>query len=142
MLHSCGIIPIRVISGKSQYLLLANHSHWDFPKGCVEGDETKLACALREFSEETGVDPIFDWGPEPDKFYETEPYSKPKKIARYYVAQLKGQPIVKLMPNPKTGLIEHNDFGWFSYVDAVALVKPRILKALEFAYKIVEAANG
>lgn len=33
----------------------ANHKSWSPPKGHVEGDETDLQCAQREFHEETGV---------------------------------------------------------------------------------------
>lgn len=32
------------------------YDDWSFPKGKVDGDETELACALREVKEETNVE--------------------------------------------------------------------------------------
>lgn len=138
MLKSCGIIPVKLAGEGPQFLLLRSWSHWDFPKGHMEDGETHLECALREFQEESGIDSAeFDWGT--DRYYETEPFSKPKKIARYYLGKVAETAEPKLLPNPQTGKVEHEEFGWFSFDEARKLVKPRILKALEFARTLVES---
>ncbi len=37
-------------------LLIRKHHLWDLPKGKLDGDEQPECCALREISEETGLD--------------------------------------------------------------------------------------
>ena len=135
MILSCGIVPVRFINGRPQFLLLENHSHQDFPKGCVEGDESPLDCAKRELKEESSLaDPEFFWGTE---FYETDPYSRPEKIARYYVARISPDAKVILLPNPKTGLVEHNSFAWLDRGSAKKVLKPRIAKVLTWATGVI-----
>lgn len=137
MIRSCGIVPVRFISGVAQYLLLKNRSHWDFPKGVMEAGETALSCAKRELLEESDLDnPVFRWG---DKFYITKPYSTPTKTARYYVAEISKDATVSLKPNPKTGIVEHESFGWFGFEETRLLLKPRILKVLIWAKGRIDA---
>lgn len=38
-------------------LLIRKHHLWDLPKGKLHGDEDPQDCAVREISEETGLDP-------------------------------------------------------------------------------------
>lgn len=54
MVTSCGVL---VLNRESELLLghATAAAHWDIPKGVGEPDETPLATALREASEETGL---------------------------------------------------------------------------------------
>ncbi len=55
---SFGIIPLRKnVNDVWEVLLIQNRrgSHWSFPKGHAEGDETPFQAANREFQEETGL---------------------------------------------------------------------------------------
>ena len=52
---SCGILLFRKKTHK-QFLIMQHASRWDLPKGHVDPGETKRECALREFTEETGID--------------------------------------------------------------------------------------
>lgn len=45
-----------VLSG-GHALLIRKHHLWDLPKGKLSGDEDPKDCAVREISEETGLDP-------------------------------------------------------------------------------------
>ena len=45
-----------VLSG-GHALLIRKHHLWDLPKGKLSGDEEPESCAVREISEETGLDP-------------------------------------------------------------------------------------
>ncbi len=47
-----------VLSG-GHALLIRKHHLWDLPKGKLSGDENPEDCALREISEETGLNPGF-----------------------------------------------------------------------------------
>lgn len=62
---SCGALIFHE-DGEQSLLLLIKHrngGHWSFPKGHVEAGETEVETALREISEETGlqVDLISDF---------------------------------------------------------------------------------
>ena len=45
-----------VISGNALLLVKHNKGHWSFPKGHLENGETEEEAAVREVSEETGLD--------------------------------------------------------------------------------------
>lgn len=55
--RSAGIIPYRKTVHGPEFLLLFNlfFEQWQFPRGGVCPDETDVACAKREFMEETGL---------------------------------------------------------------------------------------
>lgn len=136
MIYSCGVIPVRLLDTVPEFLVLRNYNHWDFPKGCMEQGEDELACAIREFQEESGLKDVdFKWGT--DKFWLTEPYTKPRKIARYYVGLVDKEAKAEILPNPETGRVEHQEFRWCEYDLAAKLLKPRILKALDFAVSVI-----
>ena len=142
MIYSCGVVPVRFapIHGGppiAKFLLLRSYHHWDFPKGRVEEGESDQQAALREFAEETGIGevPAFNWGY--NEAYSTEPYSSPKKIARYFVGEVSNDAEVKLLPNPESGRVEHQEFRWCGADEARQLLKPRIVKALDFAINLI-----
>ncbi|MBM3964942.1 MAG: NUDIX domain-containing protein [Planctomycetes bacterium] len=47
--------------GTLQFLLMKHAERWDLPKGHLDPGETKQQAALREFVEETGLDPNQLW---------------------------------------------------------------------------------
>lgn len=55
---SCGFL----VKSKLGYLALAGYGKnpqkdgMDIPKGCIDGEETHLDCAIRELKEETGIE--------------------------------------------------------------------------------------
>lgn len=55
--RSAGIIPYRSTEHGPEFLLLFNlfFEQWQFPRGGVQPEESDLACAQREFEEETGL---------------------------------------------------------------------------------------
>jgi phosphoribosylformimino-5-aminoimidazole carboxamide ribotide isomerase len=55
--RSAGIIPYRNTERGPEFLLLFNlfFEQWQFPRGGVRAEESDLACARREFQEETGL---------------------------------------------------------------------------------------
>jgi phosphoribosylformimino-5-aminoimidazole carboxamide ribotide isomerase len=55
--RSAGLIPVRTGRHGVEFLLLFNlfFEQWQFPRGGVRPAESDMACALREFSEETGL---------------------------------------------------------------------------------------
>lgn len=111
---SCGAVIWRGTAEDHQYLL-AQHgaSHWSFPKGHVEGNETEVQTARREILEETGlaaaIDPQF------------------RQVVTYYPKPGVIKDVIFFIAKP-TGGTEHAqeeeiaDLGWFSFQDARPLV--------------------
>lgn len=54
---SCGVIPFRQVDGQTEILLVFERFSqcWSLPKGHMEAGETEEETALRELSEETGL---------------------------------------------------------------------------------------
>jgi bis(5'-nucleosidyl)-tetraphosphatase len=126
---SAGVAVLRDTPAGRLFLLLRAYSYWDFPKGAVETGETPLQAAIREVREEAGIlDLEFHWG---EIYRETEPYNR-GKVARYYLASTR-QEKVTLAANPETGIHEHMEYRWVSYVQAFKLVTPRVRLILDWA---------
>ncbi|MFC1749114.1 NUDIX domain-containing protein [Pseudomonadota bacterium] len=126
---SAGVAVVRRIDGEWHFLLLRAYQHWDFPKGLVEDGEESLQAALREVEEEsTLVGLVFHWG---YGFYETAPYGKHRKIARYYIAESSSGD-VDLPINPELGHPEHEEFCWVTRKRAYELVSPRVHLVLDW----------
>jgi 8-oxo-dGTP pyrophosphatase MutT (NUDIX family) len=77
---------------------------WTIPGGKVEkSDASYIAGAQRELREETGVDV---------KLSDLQYIGMPKPEKYYYLA-LEWEGEVKIdVPNPKTSIIEHDDYKW------------------------------
>ena len=127
---SAGVIPVRHTPEGWRFLLLRAYRNWDFPKGMVEGPEDPLVAARREAAEEADLhDLVFPWG---DQYAETQPYSRPKKVARYYLAQTETEAIV-LPVNPDLGRPEHHEGRWVDADEAVALLPDRLQSVFDWA---------
>lgn len=132
---SAGVIPVWRPANKTEsdwyFLLLRAYNYWDFPKGAVEKNEDPWQAALRELREETSISQISaQWGKD---FYETAPYSH-NKTARYYLGEVL-RPVVRLLPNPESGRIEHHEYQWLEYDEARSLLVPRVQAVLDWARK-------
>lgn len=106
----------------SQQALTWETPEWGFPKGRRNFSENNRDCALREFSEETG--------------YETEdhdivdPVTPMHEVFRgtndilykhtYYLSVLKNEKDPTLLESN----IEVGDLGWFTYKEALCLLRP------------------
>lgn len=134
MILSAGIVLVRWENGW-KYLFLRAYANWDFPKGVVESDEAPLAAAKREVQEETGISDLrFRWG---YAYRETEPYSGGRKVARYYLAEIRSSRVV-LSVNPEIGRPEHHEYRWVPYSELKALAPERLKPVLQWAAEKVE----
>lgn len=123
MIVSAGVIPVRRTPGGWRFLILRVYRNWDFPKGLVEPGEDPLATARREAAEEACLtDLAFHWG---DASWATAPYSRGKKIARYYLAETSIEAIV-LPVNPELGHPEHHEGRWVDADTAAGLLPERL----------------
>lgn len=135
MILSAGIVIVRKEGKEWKYLFLRAYRNWDFPKGVVESGEDPLQTALREAEEEAGISDLnFPWG---YVFKETEPYSRGKKIARYYIAET-SQTKVIFSINPELGAPEHHEYRWLPYEEIKRLSPERLLPIIEWAHSLIE----
>lgn len=119
---SAGIVVLRNENQQWYALVLRAWSHWDFPKGSVEHGETLMQAAIREVKEETGITQLeFHWG---SSLARTNIYSK-DKVAYYAIAQTLN-PEVQILPNPQTGLKEHDEYQWCPWENLGHLLSPRL----------------
>lgn len=102
---SCGVIPMRKHSGKTEFLVLLQRSgSWSFPKGHMEAGETEARTALRELQEEAGLRAVLL----PEKRVTVE-YAI-STVFRKQVVLLAGEVYGKVVP--QTG--EIIDYRWVS----------------------------
>ena len=103
-----------------------NYAEWGFPKGRRNFQESNRACAVREFGEESGfieddyilLDRIF---PFEERFIGTNGITY-KHI--YYPAIASSEKIPSIDPNNKNQIDEIGAIGWFTYEEAINLLRP------------------
>ena len=136
---AAGVVVVRFAAGEPRFLLLRAYDYWDFPKGELEAGEEPLAAARRETTEETGLEGLaFRWG---EESRETEPYRGGRKVARYYLAE-SAEGEVELPVSPELGRPEHHEARWAPYVEARALLVPRLQAILDWARSRLETPAG
>jgi len=129
-LLSAGVVPVRRTPEGWRFLILRVYRNWDFPKGLVDDGEDPVATALREAREEAALDDLaLHWG---EAHAETPPYSRPKKVARYYLAET-GIATVTLPVNPELGHPEHHEGRLVDADGAAALLPARLQPVLVWA---------
>ncbi len=102
--------------GRRYLLLRYPAGHWDFPKGNIEKGETEMETVNREVREETGLGAIRvaeGFRKKIEYFYRRDGKSVHKVV------------IFLLAESPEDDVnisFEHQDFGWFSYADALRQV--------------------
>jgi len=134
VIRSAGIVVVRAEEDGWKFLFLRAYRNWDFPKGIVEPGEELLSAAKREVREETGITDLrFRWG---TAFKETPPYSRGKKIARYYIAETLERD-VRFSINPELGKAEHHEYRWVPYPEILQLAPERLLGVIEWANAII-----
>jgi 8-oxo-dGTP pyrophosphatase MutT (NUDIX family) len=132
---SCGAVIVRRTANGWLTLMLRAYSNWDSPKGIREEGETPMQAAIREVSEEAGIDQLdFTWG---DRTMDTGPYGD-GKVARYHLAQTQQKDIVMGI-SPETGQPEHEEYRWVDFDTAHDLASPRVRSVLQWARQVIGA---
>ena len=127
ILPGAGIVIVRQFNQHWKVLGLSLNDFLDIPKGVIESGEKPLQTAIRETSEEAGLDNIlFEWG--------LDGVSINQLTA--YVASTNQDPIIT--QNPETGIYEHQGFVWVSWSEMKKRAYPYLLPAINWAQHVVE----
>jgi len=122
--RSAGVIVFRIENGRPLYLLLKHPSYWGFPKGHLEDGETEEDTARRELAEEAGltdVEIVPDFREVIEYWFKKEGHSIHKKVI-FFLARTE---------NPDLTLSsEHEDAGWFDFVESERRARYRSQRAL------------
>ena len=111
-IKACGIL---IIQGRpiESFLLMRHKDRWDLPKGHMDAGETEMQCALRELTEETGIEPS-DIEFDPDFRFTIEYDVDSKRFAErchktvvYFLARLLRD--ARIRPS------EHAGYEWFRW---------------------------
>lgn len=99
---------------------------WGFPKGRRNFHERDLECAKREFSEETGLNNedyviLKNITPLEEELTGTDNV-RYKHI--YFVSMSTATKDAKIDPNNKTQMDEIGDIGWFTFDEAIRVIRP------------------
>ena len=120
-LITCNLIELCVFkkeSGQPRYLLLHRTKDekiypnlWQFITGSIEENEKAADAAVRELSEETGLKPKSIWVvPYVLSFYNADWDSV--NLCPFFAAEIQDSRSVQISD-------EHDDFGWFTYDEAI-----------------------
>ncbi len=98
---------------------------WGFPKGRRSASETELACAIREFAEETGL-PTKDLHVRTTMAPEMEEYVGSNNITYkhvYYIADYPTPTAVGVSATNRVQTREVGDIGWFPFTEAYLKIR-------------------
>ncbi len=121
------------------YLTLTDFKgKYDFPKGAVDPFEKSFDCAIRETYEETKLKHGKNF-----QIYENQRQNFSKGLVMYLASyNLDFKDIhdvidlrkhVQLLPNFKTGVVEHTDFDWLTYEQAIVKLPNFLKNVLDWA---------
>jgi 8-oxo-dGTP pyrophosphatase MutT (NUDIX family) len=116
---SAGGVVTRVEAGQRLYLLIRDkHGNWGFPKGHIERGEQPLTAALREVTEETGVNALTVRGPIGDiEWMFTWRGTLIKKKCHFFLMET---PTALTLPQTDEGITECR---WSGMDDALSLLR-------------------
>lgn len=123
---SAGLVVFTIVNQIRKYLLLYYQAgHWDFPKGHIENNESKVNAAQRELMEETGLTvqiiPSFESS---FSYYFHDPTTNELCYKTVYFF------IGKAITTTVTLSLEHVDFVWLPYKEALEKLTFKNAKAL------------
>jgi bis(5'-nucleosidyl)-tetraphosphatase len=116
-LYSAGVVVFTKQDNEIKYLLLQHAAgHWSFPKGKMEGGETKQQAGLRELQEEAGIGADLMLGFEKQFTYQF--YDQFRNLVRktvyFFVGKAKSTDVIVSQ--------EHKHFAWVPYNEAFTLI--------------------
>lgn len=110
---------------------------WGFPKGRRNNNEDNMTCALREFSEETGLErPTLLKGiyPLSESLVGSNGYNY-KHV--YYMSMATAMEAPKIDPSMPEQYMEVRDVRWVSYPELVSLIRPYNYERLEIIENVI-----
>jgi 8-oxo-dGTP pyrophosphatase MutT (NUDIX family) len=105
-IDAAGGLLFREKDDQVEILLIFRNNVWDLPKGKKEADESYEECALREVSEETGLNDLQLKGHLTDTYHEYEENGVGVgKTTRWY-SMIATDPLADMQPQKEEGIME------------------------------------
>jgi bis(5'-nucleosidyl)-tetraphosphatase len=136
---SCGILLFT--SDKKSFLLMRHWNRWDLPKGHIKKTETELEGALREFFEETGIDPK-KVKIDPDFRFEIVYYPKYIRLGFQTVEKTLVVFLGFVSKKLPVAPTEHSGYEWIEYSPNLKIQQKIIDPLIEAAMLYFESING
>ncbi len=111
--RSCGVLVYRD-EPKRAFLLMKHADRWDLPKGHVDPNESDVECALRELTEETGIDPQHVVFESDFRFVHRYSISRDRNKDTQRLKELVVF-LVRLTQPSKIHVTEHDGYRWFDW---------------------------
>ena len=116
---------------------------WGFPKGRRSNRESEMACAVREFVEETGLEEsqfilVKNLLPIEENFLGG---NRVQYRHRYFLAYCRQTTEVKIDQSNSIMNREIGDIGWYSYEDAIELIRPYNIEKRQVLSVVNEILN-
>ena len=119
---AAGFVIVRIFDDGVKFLALASNRGFDIPKGRIEHNEDPYSCAIRETFEESGVFRIEL--PIGREFIHIS-------TMHIYLGITDQDP--KILPNPITGVLEHDDAIWVSFDEMESSCISFLIPAIRWA---------
>lgn len=120
------------------FVLVDKKEKNDFPKGAIDPYEDSLTCAVRETQEESSL--IINKNYQLYKNYKkTFSRGLTMYIGEYIIkwsdldSNIDLNKFIKILPNKKTGIIEHKSFGWKTYEESYKNFPSYLKEVLDWA---------
>jgi len=125
---AAGVVVLKHMDGAYHVLCLKTHTGtYDLTKGIIDPGESAFDAALREAHEEAGIsDIVFPFGKK----------SIQNDACEMFVGITSQEP--EILPNPRTGILEHTGYKWLPILDAVnsSKIKKFLQPSVMFAYEL------
>jgi 8-oxo-dGTP pyrophosphatase MutT (NUDIX family) len=117
-----GIVVYRYFDDVPKYLGLWTGDFYDLAKGHIDPGETPFQAAVREAYEESGILNII---------IDKSAYVYTDNDLVMFLGKTPDYPII--LPNPSTGISEHEKADWLTFEEISGLIKPSLLPAIIWA---------
>ena len=125
-----GIILVKKFNDTWKVLTLVLNGVYDIPKGGIENGESTFETAIRETHEESNIQDFkFQWG--------KTPFSS-GRLTVYLASTTEDG---KIIPNPKTGIYEHDEARWVDWDEMIAKTSDFIRPCIRWARREVNKSQ-
>jgi bis(5'-nucleosidyl)-tetraphosphatase len=141
MIQSAGIVVLDWSGSEPTALCVRAYANWDFPKGKLDGNETRIAAAVRELEEETSLNVPNDVklvGIQAPSI--TYGKGRQAKTATYFIGDRVSNKQPFLPISPELGKPENDEYRWVPVSELPAMMPWRLGPVTQFVTDWINTA--